>query len=155
MPFLAAIMNTAIQGLERSLRTMAAHRVDIVETNHHGDVHRGGGVCGTGSRITTIANFHTTVHGQPVDLPWSCVLKSENQAVCVIFANLNGTKRQRYIDLLHHLLQHLIRQNELRFVHVPAAGQKADMFTKPMKRSMFFSQCQTLRIGTVRRTGGV
>lgn len=79
----------------------------------------------------------------------ACVSKSDNQAVCAISAEPNGTKRRRSIDLRHELLHHLIRQNELQILHVPAAGQNSDMVSKPMERGTLINQCQTLRIGTV------
>lgn len=66
-----------------------------------------------------------------------CALKCENQAACAMPDKAHGTKRRKYIDFWHQILQHLIRHNILRVHHVVATAQNADMFTNSLRKQTF------------------
>lgn len=40
----------------------------------------------------------------------TCVLNSDSQSVCSMLSKPHGTKRRKFIDLPHHLIQQLIRE---------------------------------------------
>lgn len=84
----------------------------------------------------------TFIKGRPV------TLNSDTIAVCSMIENPRGTKPQKFIDLRHHLVQQLIRQNNLIIWYVPSTTQKANMLPKAMQRIMFQRQCINLNIGT-------
>lgn len=71
----------------------------------------------------------------------SRTLKSYNQAVCSMLAKPNDKKLRSYIDLRHQPLQHLIIDNEVKFLHVSRTDGKAEIPSKTMKRNIFVSQC--------------
>lgn len=49
-----------------------------------------------------------------------------------------GTKRCKFIDLRHTMLQENLKNNRVIVKHVPAAEQKADRLTKPLTTTAGF-----------------
>lgn len=61
-------------------------------------------------------------------------IKNDNRAAYETWAKRHGTKLVKFIDLRHHHIQYVLKTNKLLVLNVPAAGQKADMFTKSLQR---------------------
>lgn len=51
-----------------------------------------------------------------------------------------GTKIRNVIDIRHHFIQYKIFKYKMKVRHVPDAQQKADNFTKPLRRLEFNRQ---------------
>lgn len=86
------------------------------------------------------------------DVP--CTLKTDNLAVRGILAKPHATKRRKFIDLRHQLLQYTIAKNRIQVQHVRSWQQKADMFTKSLQRVMFQRQCTMLQNQSAAPDGG-
>lgn len=57
-----------------------------------------------------------------------------------------GTKTGKLIDLRHHSVRQKLVEGNKTVFHVPASGQKADIFTKPLKCIAFDKKCDLLNM---------
>lgn len=100
--------------------------------------------------VTTSIQTSNTIHNMMVQttlwVPKPATIKTDNQATVVIVNKSHGTKRRNFIDLRHHFIRQKLMEGRETVTHVPAADQKADMHTKPLKRIEFERQCAKLKI---------
>jgi hypothetical protein len=62
---------------------------------------------------------------------------------CVDMVHANGvTKLSKHLDINHKYLQQLIKAGHVRLIST--ADQKADLLTKPLKRTLFTRACAAL-----------
>lgn len=47
-----------------------------------------------------------------------CVLKAGNMAVSAMMKKPHSTKRRKFIDLRHQMLQHLVAERAIKIIHV-------------------------------------
>lgn len=90
-------------------------------------------------------------------LPHMCIhiggrsVKTGNLAARDMVSKPFGTKRRKFIDLRHHILQKYIETGHMDFMHVARAEQKAYIMTKPLRRFMFIEQCNAIGTQTHKR----
>lgn len=102
--------------------------------------------------ITTVKRMVTAAGIMPQAM---VTVKTDNTATCDMIAKPHGTKRRKFIDLRHHYIQQTLQRQQVQVTHVPAAGQKADMFTKALPRVQFQRQCTLIGLVHNRPYGGV
>lgn len=73
-------------------------------------------------------------------------IKFDNKSTVEMINKPHGTKRRNFIDLRHHYIRQKLDDCQTRIKHVPAAEQKADMFTIPVRRVAFQRECRILCI---------
>lgn len=64
-------------------------------------------------------------------------VKTDNLALLTKLTKAYGTKRRKFIDLRHKMIQAMMHDNHIVLRHVPATAQKADALTKPLQRVTF------------------
>ena len=61
----------------------------------------------------------------------------ENQSAVQLAQNPVKNLNSKHIDVLHHFLQELVRQGDIKVVQVPSEFQHADILTKPLANDLF------------------
>lgn len=61
----------------------------------------------------------------------------DNQGTIAFSKNPRVHKRTKHIDVKHHMIREHIEDDVIRMEYIPSADNKADIFTKPLKRVQF------------------
>lgn len=73
-----------------------------------------------------------------------CGLKTDNLEFVAMLAKPHGANRRKFIDLMHHMLQKLIHNQDLLVLHIRDFHQKEDVLMKVLQRFMFTRQCTAI-----------
>lgn len=78
------------------------------------------------------------------------VLFEDNQG-CIFIAKNLETKRSKHIDIRYHFVREKVLNGEIELKYVETKSQEADMFTKPLARTVFekFRQSVGLKINPI------
>ena len=61
----------------------------------------------------------------------------DNQGAVQLAQSLVTNSNSKHIDVRHHFLRNLIRQRDIKIMHVPSEFQHADILTKALAFDLF------------------
>lgn len=76
-------------------------------------------------------------------------LENDNQPAITMIKALGATKRSKFIDLRHHYLKEVVKNNNVTIVHVPSKLCRADIFTKALERTRFEELRQMVEVAEI------
>ena len=78
-------------------------------------------------------------------------IQVDNQGTLDLATNSKHHDRTKHIDIRHHFIRETINRGYVSLVWVPSAEQTADIFTKPLLRTLFEEHQR--RMGVVAKGG--
>ena len=68
----------------------------------------------------------------------------DNKSAIKLATNIQVTRKSRHINIRHHYIRELIKNNEVHIVHLPSDQMTSDMLTKPLGPIKFKPFCRIL-----------
>ena len=62
---------------------------------------------------------------------------NDNKSAIEIAHNTSNHSRSKHIDIKHHFIRNLIRDNQVKLDYVSTKENIADLFTKPLNKNLF------------------
>lgn len=78
------------------------------------------------------------------------VLENDNMAAMRMLTALGATKRSKFIDLRHHYLKEVVKNNNVEIRHVPSQKCGADLFRKALDKTRFEELRQMVDVAEIR-----
>jgi hypothetical protein len=68
----------------------------------------------------------------------------DNKSAIKLATNIQVTRKSRHINIRHHYIRDLIKNNEVQIIHLPSHLMTSDMLTKPLGPTKFKPFCRIL-----------